>query len=51
MTYLLGFEPVVGSRIEGSKGQHSKPSSINVNTEKSTSLNALGSCMNKKQFI
>lgn len=51
MTYLLEFEPVVGSRVEGSEAQHSKSTSINANTEKSTSLNALGSCMNKKQFI
>lgn len=50
-TYLFEFEPVMRSRIEGSRVQHSKSTSINANTEKSTSSNALGSCMNQKQFI
>lgn len=37
LTYLLEFEPVVGSRVEGSGVQQVKTTSINANTEKSTS--------------
>lgn len=50
-TYLVEFEPVGGSRVEGSGVQHSKSTLINAYTEKSASPNALSHYMNQKQFI